>query len=106
MIRIMSKSYGKYKTMGIAYGSNTEYYRDRRRHQRHVNKNRIRNTIANTNIDEFDDNYQEYSIPKNNDWDEPTDGHYKVTAKELNEMDKKRRKVFGLYTTKNNKIKK
>lgn len=102
----MSKSYAKYKTMGICYGSNTDFYRERRKHQRRVNKHRIRNTMANSNIGEFDEKYEEFTIPKNDDWEEPTDGHYKVTAKELNEIDKKRRKVFGLYTTKNNKIKK
>lgn len=100
----MSKSYGKYKTMGICYGSNTEYYRHRRRHQRHVNKHRIRNTMANTDIDEFDDKYQEFSIPKNNTWEEPTDGHYKLTAKELKK--KKWYGSYGVYATKNNKIKK
>jgi hypothetical protein len=87
----MSKSYGKHKTMGICYGSNTEFYLERRKHQRRVNKHRIRNTIANSDIEDFDDNYEAYSIPKNDDWEEPTDGHYKLTAKELREMRKKNR---------------
>lgn len=102
----MSKSYGKHKTMGICDGSNTEFYRERRKHQRRVNKHRIRNTIANSDIEDFDDNYEAYSIPKNDDWEEPTDGHYKLTAKELREIRKKNRKSYGLYITRNNKIKK
>lgn len=102
----MSKSYAKYKTIGICCGSNTGFYRDRRKHQRHVNKHRIRNTIANSGIEEFDEKYEEYYIPKNDDWEEPTDGHYKLTAKELRDMRKKNKKSYGLYVTKNNKIKK
>ena len=61
----MSKSFGKYVTMGICYGSNTEYYRGRRKHQRHVNKQRIRNIIANNNIEEFDEKYNPYNIEEN-----------------------------------------
>lgn len=102
----MSKSYGKYKTIGICYGSNTEFYRERRKHQRRVNKHRIRNTIANSDIEEFDDDYNEYSIPKTNDWYEPTDGHYKLTAKDLKQMKVEKRQLYKVYTTKNNKIKK
>lgn len=98
----MSKSYGNYKTQGICYGDNTEYYRERRKHQRRVNNHRIRNVIANSNIDEFDDNYEEFSIPKKNHWEEPTDGTYKVTARDI----KKSKRKNGLYVTKNNKVKK
>lgn len=102
----MSKSYGKYKTMGICYGSNTEFYRERRKHQRRVNKHRIRNTMANADIEEFDEKYEEFTIPKNDTWEEPTDGHYKLTAKELRDMRKKNKKSYGVYITRNNKIKK
>ena len=103
----MSKSYGKYKTIGICTGSNTDFYRERRKHQRHVNNNRIRNILANYENDEFDDKYNDYKIPKEDSWEEPTDGHYKMTAKELNKIKKDYMKSFGnIYTTKNNKIKK
>ena len=98
----MSKSYGNYKTQGICYGDNTEYYRERRKHQRRVNNHRIRNVIDNSNIDEFDDNYEEFLIPKKNDWEEPTDGTYKVTARDIKQTKNK----HGLYITKNNKVKK
>lgn len=102
----MSKSYGKYKTVGVCRGSNTEYYRERRKHQRHVNNHRVRNVIANSEIDDFDDDFQEYHIPKNDTWDEPTDGHYKMTGKEIKKQTYKHRKNYGVYVTKDNKIKK
>ena len=102
----MSKSYGKYKTVGICYGSNTEFYRGRRKHQRHVNNHRIRNVIANSNIEDFDDNYEAYTIPKNDDYKEPTDGHNKLNAKDLKRIAKRARKIYGVYTSKNNKVKK
>ena len=76
----MSKSYGRYKTVGICYGSNTEFYRDRRRHERVVNKQQIRNLLANKNINEFDERFAQYKEPKNT-WDEPTDGSYKLYSK-------------------------
>lgn len=102
----MSKSYGKYKTTGICTGSNTDYYRERRKHQRRVNKHRLRNTMANTDIEDFDDKYQDLKIPKKNDWDEPTDGTYKMTVKDLEELKGRTGKNYGVYSTKNNKIKK
>jgi hypothetical protein len=103
----MSKSYGKYKTLGYCTGSNTDFYRERRKHERQVNNQRIRNILAHYENDEFDDTYNEYKIPKENQWDEPTDGHYKMTAKELNKQKKEYLKSFrNIYTTKNNRIKK
>lgn len=101
----MSKSFGKYLRLGFCYGSNTEYYRKRRKHQRHVNKQRIRNIIANNNIDEFDEKYIPYNIPKRNDWDEPTDGTYKLTGKDIKRKEKEWFKKFA-YVNKNNKVKK
>ena len=102
----MSKSFGKHVTLGICYGSNTEYYRSRRKHQRHVNRQRMRNIIANNNIDEFDEKYEPYNIPKKNHWDEPTDGTYKMSGKEIKKEQRTWIRKYGLYVTKNNKIKK
>ena len=102
----MSKSYGKYKKVGICDGSNTEYYRNRRKHQRHVNNNRIRNILSKHEINDFDDNYVEFTIPKTDSWDEPTDGTYILNAKEINKLKKEDGAKYPLYTTKNNKVKK
>lgn len=86
----MSKSYSKYKMIGICYGNNTPFYRERRVHQRRVNKNRLRNAMAKYNNDEIDDEFIPYVIPKEDQWDEPTDGHYKGYPNEL-------RKRIGNY---------
>jgi hypothetical protein len=98
----MSKSYGNYKTVGICTGSNTEFYKERRKHQRRVNKNRIRNVIANNEADDFDDKFIPYNIPKKDDWEEPTDGTIMVKAKDLENKECYK----GIYTYKSHKIKK
>lgn len=79
----MSKSYGKYKTEGICTGDNTEFYRDRNRRVRTKNKNNIRNLIANGNIEDFDDEFIPSKEPRNFKWNEPTDGTWKRTAKDI-----------------------
>lgn len=101
----MSKSYGRYKTIGICYGSNTQYYRDRARSFRHKNRQIIRNIIANKNIEDFDDQYIDFRQPRKDDWDEPTDGTWKLNCKYLKNKKSKNR-FNGIYPTKNNKIKK
>lgn len=102
----MSKSYGKHKTVGICVGSNTEFYRERRKHQRRVNKNRMRNVMANKDADEFDDNYIPYDIVKKDDWEEPTDGTIKFDAKRINNLKQNANRNFGLYVDKNGNVKK
>ena len=98
----MSKSYGKYKTIGMCYGNNTPYYKERRIHQRRVNRGRLRNVIANYHPEDIDDKFMPYEIPREDQWDEPTDGHWKEYPKEL----KRRLKWHGyngIYLTKDGK---
>lgn len=105
----MSKSYGRYKTVGFCYGSNTNFYRERRKHQRRVNNHQIKNLISNYNIDEFDDKFTDFIIPKTDQWNEPTDGHRKLYAKYIKKSsawDEKRSKWWDIYITNKNKIKK
>ena len=98
----MSKSYGKYKTCGVCYGNNTPYYKDRRRKVRIKNKQRLENMIAHHNPEDYDDVFEPYIIPKNDSWDEPTDGTWKLAAKHL----KKSKYKYPYYATKNYRIKK
>lgn len=98
----MSKSYGKYLTVGMCYGNNTPYYRARRKHWRRVNRNRIRDVFARYEGEDIDDNYKPFIIPTKNLWDEPTDGHWKSFPKEL----KKKLNWHGyngIYLTKDGK---
>ena len=74
----MSKSYGKYKSVGNATGSNTSFYKERRRNSRNKNKQIIRNMMANYNPEDFDEIYEEYKSPKKDHWREPTDGTNKI----------------------------
>lgn len=76
----MSKSYAKYKTIGVCYGNNTDYYRRRRRVSRSKNNQSIRNLLAHSSIEDFDADYMPFIQSKKNDWDEPTDGSYKVNG--------------------------
>ena len=96
----MSKSSGKYKTIGFAVGNNTEYYRERIKYQRRVNNHRIRDIIANNDIEDFDDILVAYKLPKRDGFREPTDGIYKVYPDEV-------KNYIGIWKVKGkNKIKK
>ena len=92
----MSKSYGKYKSLGICTGSNTEWYRDRIRKIRNKNKHRIRNILTNYSINEFDDVYNPYSLPKKDTWMEPTDGTIRYDYKRIKKMMKENNLTFSL----------
>lgn len=99
----MSKSYGKYKSVGICVGSNTDFYRKRRKWARHINKNRMRAAIAKSNIDEIDDNFNPYNIVKKDHWEEPTDGTVKFYHKDVDDLHQNTNKKFGMYINKTNK---
>ena len=98
----MSKSYGKYLMVGMCYGHNTPFYKDRRRKVRKKNKQRIENMIAHYNPEDYDDVFDPYKIPKKDTWMEPTDGSWKSYPDEL----KNKLNWFGyrnVYLTKNGK---
>lgn len=95
----MSKSYGKYKTVGMFDGNNTEYYRACNRYSRSKNRQIVRNMQANVNPEDYDDEYLDYR-PRKDRWREPTDGTIKINAKDINKDTYR-----GIYTFKN-KVKK
>lgn len=70
----MSRTFKKFIRYGICGGKNTEFYRERNRKLRHVNKEHLREMINDEDLDgiTFDDNY------KKDDWTEPTDGSFLV----------------------------
>lgn len=97
----MSKSYSRYKRLGICYGSNTDFYRRRRRHERGVNNSNIRKILANKDISDFDDIFVPFKEPRNYKWTEPTDGTFVLDPKS------KYLCTYGLRKVKNkNRIKK
>ena len=74
----MSKSYKKFASGGICYGSNTKYYRERSKNTRNKNKHIIRNTLAKYDIDSIDgfEFIENKRNPNYDCWNEPTDGKW------------------------------
>jgi hypothetical protein len=64
--------------------------------------------MVNNEADEIDDAFNPYIIPKENQWLEPTDGHRKYYAKQIKNRIEKTGGAgwFGVYVTKDNKVKK
>jgi len=91
----MSKSVAKYITVGIAYGSNTKYYRKRNKIRRAKNKMKLRTCLKD------DSDYIELKQSKRNPYMEPTDGIRIIKAN-----NKYLKYYKGIYTTENGKIKK
>lgn len=104
----MSKSYSKIKRIGICCGSNTEFYRAKRRNIRAKEKQAIRDTLTHTNISDFDNVYTPLNIPFKDTWSEPTDGTITMTARAIDRYAIKSPHggYAGVYTTKDGKIKK
>lgn len=83
----MSRTYRNRVRCGICNGSNTEFYRERTRKNRHINRQEIRNKFS-RNIDlgdiekygipesirETEDELTFTKLPKRDNWREPTDG--------------------------------
>lgn len=104
----MSKSYSKIKKFGICTGSNTEYYRDKRRNIRAKEKQVFRDTLAHHDVSVFDEVYTPLNIPFKDTWSEPTDGTITMTARAIDRdaIKSPHRGYAGVYTTKDGKIKK
>ena len=79
----MSKTYNKNIRVGIAGGSNTEYYRSRNRQSRRKNKKHLKYISSQYVDDEIQENLEFEKLPKDH-WEEPTDGTVTYTKKQLN----------------------
>ena len=104
----MSKSYSKIKKFGIRPGSNTEYYRNKRKNIRVKEKQVICNILAHNDVSVFDELYTPLNIPFKHDWNEPTDGTFIMDAKAIDRdtIKSPHGSYAGIYTTKDGKIKK
>lgn len=74
----MSKTYRKNIRASIACGSNTEWYKLRRRWIRHKKKQALVNTIKHYPQEEIDNYFTEPLFCKKDTWREPTDGYYLI----------------------------
>ena len=71
----MSRTYKKVLKLGICCGSNTEWYKQRRRSQRAKNRHALRK-IRQMSIETFANECEFVEWPKTDDWREPTDGSW------------------------------
>ncbi len=77
----MSKTYRKNVRVGICTGSNTEFYRERRRKYRRMIRNEIRKLI-NSGTEEDIENASFKKLLKHDSWEEPTDGTVTYRSKQ------------------------
>lgn len=75
----MSRSYKKRLRMHSCTGSNTEWYRARRRMKRRRDRNHMRYMLANNDIDTVSENLIFEHMPKSDTWNEPTDGSWSIS---------------------------
>lgn len=95
---IMSRTFRKHVREFVACGNNTPWYRDRRRLYRRGCRHKIRNMLANHELDEFMDNISFDKLPKSDTWREPTDGHGVITKELLNwVLARRNNKNYGDY---------
>ena len=76
----MSRTRRKYIKMGICCGSNTEYYRQRRKRENAKNKQILINASKKYDGEEIDEHLYDVKLPHDS-WDEPTDGTYLIDYK-------------------------
>lgn len=81
----MSKTYNKNVRVGIAGGSNTEYYRSRNRQSRRKNKKRLKYVSSQYDDNEIQENLEFEKLPKDH-WEEPTDGSITYTKRMLQHL--------------------
>lgn len=79
----MSRTYNKNVRLGIAGGSNTEYYRSRNRQSRRKNKKHLKYISSQYDDNEIQENLEFEKLPKDH-WEEPTDGTVTYRKKQLN----------------------
>lgn len=76
----MSRTYRKNLRVGICTGSNTEYYRERRRLQRRKLNQELHTLSSHYTVEAMEEDVvNNPKIPKVNEWLEPTDGRYLIT---------------------------
>ena len=82
----MSKTYRKNIRIGICYGSNTEFYRSRRRRKRRSDNTQIRTVVGKYDGEDIDDALNIERMPKRNSWLEPTDGTVTYRSSDINHI--------------------
>lgn len=84
----MSKTYRKNIRVGICYGSNTEFYRSRRRRKRRSDNSQIRTVVGKYDVQDIDDALNLERLPKRSSWFEPTDGTVTYRSSDINQIER------------------
>lgn len=84
----MSRSYKKHVRMFMCQGNNTPYYKLRRRSRRSRANRLLRSIIANYPAEEIDDRFIDDKLPKEDQWAEPTDGHWPANKRTIRKIEK------------------
>lgn len=84
----MSKTYRKNVRANVACGDNRDFYKTRRRNNKHAIKHDLRNLVANYNSEDIDDMILTPKIIKKDTWREPTDGYNLINKDILKNKDK------------------
>ena len=79
----MSRSYGRYKSVGAIGGSNTEFYRKRNQYVRRKNRAYLKDLLAKFPVDYVGDYYTCFSLPRKDTRKEPTDGTSRINSELL-----------------------
>ena len=84
----MSRTYRKNIRIGICYGDNRSFYAARRKKRRRILRHNLRNALANYKNEDIDEHIEGDTMPKEDQWNEPTDGHYGINKSTLKIMDR------------------
>ena len=84
----MSKTYRKNVRANVACGDNRDFYKTRRRNNKHSIKHDLRNLVANYNTEDIDEMILEPKQIKKDTFREPTDGYVLINQEILKNEDR------------------
>lgn len=84
----MSRTYRKYVRLYICTGDNRDFYKRRRRKRRNKINQEDRNIKANFGAEAIDEMWKGPCMPTEDQWIEPTDGHWAESKASLKRMDR------------------
>jgi len=79
----MARTYRKHILCTICNGDNRDFYRCRRRKIKNLGRMQLRRLIANYDINEVSDLWEEPKFPMKDTWSEPTDGHWGMSKEDF-----------------------
>lgn len=91
----MSRTYKKNIRCFICYGDNREFYYHRRRKRKNAHRMQLRSLVAHYDANEIDDVWKEPNLPVEDQWAEPTDGHWVINKTRIKKMENKYGYVVG-----------